>query len=132
MAIKRIAGAALLLLGVLLLPFVVYAVAYNDFLTAFTAWVVAFPAAVGGFYLLRSSRLQQTAQGRYSDLDIAFATTLKQNQWRISAGLLAQAAGIRQAEAKRYLDEKALALDARFTTDESGEEFYVFERKTAP
>ncbi|BAC91813.1 hypothetical protein [Gloeobacter violaceus] len=130
MGIKRIAGAALLLLGVLLLPFVVYAVAYNDFQTAFTAWVVAFPAAVGGFYLLRSTRMQQTAQGRYSDLDIAFATTLKQNQWRISAGRLAQAAGIAEAEAKRYLDEKALALDARFATDESGEEFYVFERKT--
>ncbi len=127
---QAILGSVLLLVGTLLMPFVVYAVAYEAFQPAFVAWLIGAPSAVTGYLLLKSYLARRAQAPRsYSDLDITFATLLKQNGWRISVAQFAGAAALSPEAAKSYLDEKALTLNGKFTSTEQGEELYVFELK---
>jgi hypothetical protein len=121
--LRAVVGATLLLVGALLAPFVFYAAWRGAFFAALLAWVVAFPALLFGVRLLR-----RPPEPRYSDLDLAFARTLKQNGYRVSANTLAEAAGIDVTAARRYLEDRLLTMEGHFEQGEGGEELFVFRR----
>ncbi|AGY59113.1 hypothetical protein [Gloeobacter kilaueensis] len=129
--LRIVAGAVLLLLAAVLLPFVLFAlVARRDFQSAFVFWIVAFPAGTIGFYLLTKALAERRTGLSYSELDLTFARLLKENNWQITASRLAEGAGISIEEARRYLDEKTLVMDGRFSADEqSGEQIYRLQPK---